>query len=125
MAKGKRQSPDERQLSHVRKVIALRETFRVLGIAAKGYFFVALPAKSLAGHMTIVSVFTNLVEKLGMTFWFQLGFMAACALAVAGIEAVRRFQVDALKKALDREHRRVAQLEARMDPNRTSSGLKD
>ena len=116
-------SEEERSRQHSRFLFVWGNIFRlfryaIIGVAAWAivYTGVYLPIKESAGKETIV----NVVQK--WIFDAQLNVYVAWGLAGAAALYARSERRKRLRERRDRDNR-IAELEKRIDPGRTSSGL--
>lgn len=87
------------------------------GAILLAYVSVYLPIRETAGTKTILALFYNLALKA------DLGPRISYALNL-GLILLLLWQRRSLKRGIDREHRRVVELETQLDPKRSTSGLK-
>jgi hypothetical protein len=117
----KKETPEEVVRSVVRIQARYALAMRIVtwaGIIGGLYVGIALPVKYSAGQNTVLTIIHRVA--VGLHFEFVIP-VAVASLFAALWQRERRIRIGAVR----REHERVAQLEVRLDPERTSSGFKE
>lgn len=96
----------------------LRLLVSFAGSAAIAYVGLALPIKYSAGKETTITLLYDLIADINLHVAISYSVSAFCLF-------LWRRERNTSAKAIDREHRRVAELERRIDPSRSTSGLED
>ena len=105
------------------QVVLIRERHRLYRLIVRGaivvaglYVAIALPVRYSAGEITAITIFYSVISESALTTYLTY----AVTVVFFGLWV---YEIFSRRMAVKREHRRIDELEKKLDPNRTSSEL--